>query len=154
MSYPHFFYDPFAEFNRLLDDALTERNMGYPQGQGQIQRRPDNRSVAWPRIDVHENSQTNQVEATFELPGLRKEDVSIDVHNNRLTVSGESKQSTERNEAGYAVRERQYGKFSRTLQLPAGINTNDIKASMENGLLTVSFPRAAPQEGPKRITVF
>jgi len=155
MSFSQFFYDPFEEFNQLLDQALTDRNVGASPSQGQLQRRSGNgqRAVAWPRMDVHENAQSNQVEATFELPGLKKEDVSIDVHNNRLTVSGESKQSSERDEAGYAVRERRYGKFSRTLQLPAGINTNEIKASMENGVLTVTFPKAAPQEGPRKITV-
>lgn len=152
MSLPQYFYDPFAMFDSLLDQALVDRNVGVPQGQ--VQRRSENRSViAWPKLDVHENTQTGQVEATFELPGLKKDDVNIDVHNNRLTVSGESTQSTERDEAGYAVRERRFGKFSRSLQLPPGVNTDEIKASMENGVLTVTFPKAAPQEGPKRITV-
>ena len=64
------------------------------------------------------------VTATFELPGLKKEDVNIDVHNNLLTVSGESKTETERNEDGYAVRERRYGKFSRSLPLPQGIQVS------------------------------
>lgn len=58
--------------------------------------------------------------ATFELPGLKSEDVAIDVHNNRLTVSGESATSSDREEGGYVVRGRQYGRFSRALQLPFG----------------------------------
>ena len=72
-------------------------------------------------MDLHEDNEQNVVTATFELPGLKKEDVSIDVHNGRLTVSAESKQSSEHSENGYAVRERRYGKFSRTLQLPPGL---------------------------------
>jgi HSP20 family protein len=72
------------------------------------------------RIDVHENAETNTVTTTFELPGLAKENVNIDVHNNVLTVSGESKLSAERDENGYAVRERRYGKFSRSVPLPQG----------------------------------
>lgn len=71
-------------------------------------------------MDLHENTD-NTVTATFELPGLKKEDVSIDVHNGRLTVSGESKRSTEHDENGYAIRERRFGKFTRTLRLPQGI---------------------------------
>lgn len=71
-------------------------------------------------MDLHESSENNQVTATFELPGLKKEDVQIDIQNNRLTISGETKSSTERNEDGYALRERRYGKFSRTLPLPNG----------------------------------
>lgn len=70
-------------------------------------------------MDLQENRQTNTVTATFELPGLKKEDINIDIHNNRLTISGESKVSSEHDEAGYAVPERSYGSFSRTLQLPA-----------------------------------
>ena len=76
------------------------------------------------RIDVHEDAEKNVVTATFELPGLKKDDVAIDVHNNLLTVSGESKAETERNEDGYAVRERRYGKFSRSLPLPQGIQVS------------------------------
>lgn len=72
-------------------------------------------------MDLHEDSASNMVTATFELPGLQKENVSIDVHNGRLTISGESKSSTEHDEHGYAIRERKYGKFSRTLQLPQGV---------------------------------
>lgn len=57
-------------------------------------------------MDLHENEETNSVTATFELPGLKKEDVQIDIHNGRLSISGESKVSTEHEESGYAVRER------------------------------------------------
>lgn len=77
-------------------------------------------------MDVHEDPKSNTVTATFELPGLKKEDVSIDVQDNVLTVSGESKISSERDENGYAVRERRYGKFSRTLALPQGAKVGNI----------------------------
>ncbi len=72
-------------------------------------------------MDVHEDNIQNTVTATFELPGLKKENVSIDVHNNLLTISGESKISTEHEESGYAVRERRFGKFSRSVPLPDGV---------------------------------
>jgi HSP20 family protein len=75
-------------------------------------------------MDVHEDKEKNTVTATFELPGLAKENVNIDVHNNLLTVSGESKISSERDEHGYAVRERRYGKFSRSIPLPQGIKAS------------------------------
>ncbi|KAH9950998.1 small heat shock protein [Amylocystis lapponica] len=157
MSFSSFYYDPFVEFNRLLDDAFAQRALT-PSSQTDLQRRTRDRALepktdAARRMDVHENPEKNVVEATFELPGLKKEDVSIDVHNNRLTVSGESRVADDREEAGYAVRERRYGKFSRTLQLPAGINAGEIKASMDNGVLSVTFPRASPESAPKKITV-
>ena len=75
-------------------------------------------------MDVHEDNEKNIVTAMFELPGLTKENVNIDVHNNLLTVSGESKISSERDENGYAVRERRYGKFSRSIPLPQGIQVS------------------------------
>ena len=73
------------------------------------------------RLDLHEDEKSNAVTATFELPGLKKEDVNIDVQNGVLTVSGESKISNEKDENGFVVRERRYGKFARSLQLPQGI---------------------------------
>lgn len=72
-------------------------------------------------MDLLENKEKNTVTATFELPGFKKQDVSIDVHNNRLTVSAESKAVSEEEKDGYAVKERRFGKFSRTLQLPQGV---------------------------------
>lgn len=73
------------------------------------------------RMDLHENSEKNLVTASFEFPGATKEDLQIEVHNGKLTVSAETKQSTEHDENGYAVRERRFGKYSRTLQLPQGV---------------------------------
>ena len=75
-------------------------------------------------MDVHEDDKNNTVTATFELPGLKKEDVNIEVQNNVLTVSGESKVAEDRNENGYAVRERRYGKFLRSVPLPQGIKVS------------------------------
>jgi HSP20 family protein len=72
-------------------------------------------------MDLHENAEKNTVTATFEFPGLSKEDIQVDVNNGRLTVSAETKKDFEKDEHGYAVKERQYGKFLRTLQLPQGV---------------------------------
>jgi HSP20 family protein len=78
-------------------------------------------------MDLHENAESNTVTATFELPGFKKEDVQIDMQNGRLTVSAENKISSEHDESGYAVRERRYGKFSRTLQLPQGVKVKNTQ---------------------------
>ena len=72
-------------------------------------------------MDLHEDNEKNLVTATFEFPGATKDNVSIDVQNGKLIVSAEVKQSTDKDENGYAVRERRFGKFSRTLQLPQGV---------------------------------
>ncbi|KAK0494035.1 small heat shock protein [Armillaria luteobubalina] len=145
-----YYYEPFYNFDRLLD-AITR-----PTSQ-QLQTAQDSDNGATktlkPRMDLHEDAAKNTVTATFELPGLKKEDVEIDVHDGRLTVSGETKISSEHEENGYAVQERRFGKFSRTLRLPQGVNEEEIKASLDNGLLTVTFPKASPETAPKKITI-
>jgi HSP20 family protein len=87
-------------------------------------------------MDVHYKKDTNDVVASFELPGLQKEDVSIDVHNNVLTVSGQSNTSSEHNEDGYVVRERRHGKFTRALSLPQGLKVSFSDRSYSCQLLT------------------
>jgi HSP20 family protein len=72
-------------------------------------------------MDLHEDKDKNLVTAHFEFPGVSKDEVQIEVHQNRLTVSAEARESSDVDENGYAVRERRYGKFSRTLQLPEGV---------------------------------
>ncbi|KAI0690480.1 small heat shock protein [Cytidiella melzeri] len=158
MSLSRFFYEPFytlSDFDRLFDEAFnarTNENSG-----NQVQRRntagTDTQRSLRPRMDVHEDAQTNTVTATFELPGLQKEDVNIDIHNNVLSISGESKISSDRDENGYAVRERRYGMFSRSIPLPQGVKSEEVKAALENGVLTVTFPKSSPEQAPKKITI-
>ncbi|CAL1697763.1 unnamed protein product [Somion occarium] len=143
-------YEPFyslSDFDRLFDEAFTARS-DEPK---QLQRLLP--TTLRPRMDVHEDEKQNIVTGIFELPGVKKEDINLDVTNNLLTVSGESKQSTERDEAGYVVRERRAGKFSRSISVPQGVKTEDIKASFDNGVLTVTFPKRTPEQAPKRITI-
>ncbi|KAA1476762.1 HSP20-like chaperone [Dentipellis sp. KUC8613] len=158
MSLTHFFYEPFyslADFDKLFDEAFSARS-----GNGDVQRRQSRGNVSAsnggllrPRMDLHDNKETNTVTATFELPGLKKEDVHLDVHNNTLTISGETNIDSMRDESSYTVRERRFGKFSRTLPLPEGIKHEEIKAAMDNGVLTVTFPKTTPEQAPHRITI-
>ncbi|KAI0825964.1 small heat shock protein [Irpex lacteus] len=159
MSLSRFFYEPFyslSDFDRLFDEAFNARTDN-TRARGQVTEGNESngtrRLALRPRLDVHEDPSSNTVTATFELPGLKKEDVNIDVHNNVLTVSGESKVSSERDENGYVVRERRFGRFERSLPLPQGIKGEDIKAGLENGVLTVSFPKSTPEQAPKKITI-
>ncbi|KAJ8501619.1 hypothetical protein ONZ45_g12089 [Pleurotus djamor] len=146
-----YFYEPFSDFDRLFDEAFNARASGQPrQRQVAANTVPP---VLRPRMDLHEDSEKNLVTAAFEFPGLKKEDVHIDLHNGRLTVSAETSTSSEKNEDGYAVRERRFGKFARTLQLPQGIQEGDIKATMEDGVLSIAFPKSTPELAPKKITI-
>ncbi|KAI6014089.1 hypothetical protein PISMIDRAFT_195514 [Pisolithus microcarpus 441] len=153
MSLTQFYYDPFTEFDRLFENAFASRFQrpgALNEGGRNLERR---QGLLCPKLDLHENKETNTVTATFELPGLRTEDVAIDVHENRLTVSGEFNKSDSREEGGFAVRERHHGKFSRTIQLPIGVKPEDIKAKMENGVLNVTFPKLTAEQQPHRITI-
>jgi HSP20 family protein len=144
-----FYYEPFYDFDRLVDEVLSSgrtRNVQKDNRDGAVR-------CLKPRMDLHENNQRNRVTATFDFPGLSKENIQIDLHNGKLTVSAETKQSEEHDETGYAVRERRYGKYSRTLQIPQGIKEEEIKASMENGVLTIIFPKSTAELAPKRITI-
>jgi len=150
MSLYRFFYDPFDEF-----DNVFEGDTRSPA----LRRRGGEHSNAAPRpwapkMDIKEVAD-NQLMATIELPGLKKENVNIDVHNDRLTISGETETSSEtkHDNGGYTVRERSYGKFTRALPLPRGTKPEDVKANMENGVLTLTYPKNAAENTPARITI-
>ncbi|KAF8808640.1 small heat shock protein [Phlegmacium glaucopus] len=142
------FYEPFYfEFERLLNDPSLLEQQGKATRSGTI------RSFR-PRLDLHEDKEKNIVTATFELPGVSKDDVQLNFQNGKLTVSAETKKSSEQHaESGYTLREHLHGKFSRTIQLPQGVQDEQIKATMENGLLTVTFPSTLPELAPKKIVV-
>ncbi|KAG2121660.1 HSP20-like chaperone [Suillus cothurnatus] len=171
MSLVRTFYDPFTEFDKLFDDAFNARFRPSHTIEGNTTLNQC-RDRAFPRMDLHENAETKTITATFELPGIKQEDVNVEVHGNRLTISGESKRSDNHNKGGYVVQERSYGKFSRALQIPQGIKAStsimwsrsstdgdrnvqaeDVHAKMENGVLTVCFPKAGPDQQPQRIAV-
>ncbi|GJJ15330.1 hypothetical protein Clacol_009606 [Clathrus columnatus] len=123
MSIISYFDDPFftvSDFNRLFDIAFDARTQNNNRNNTQVDRRD---SLLRPRMDLHESKDKNELTATFELPGMKKEDVSIDLdlQHNCLTVSGQSSLSEDLDKEGYSVRERRYGKFSRTIPIPFGL---------------------------------
>ncbi|KAJ3718028.1 HSP20-like chaperone [Lentinula guzmanii] len=152
-----YFYEPSYSWDRLFDEAFRSRSSRHGQShQSRSQAltdQPEMSRFLKPKMDLHEDQEKNLVTATFEFPGVNKEDVQLNMHNGRLTVAAETKVSQDREQDGYAVRERSFGKFSRTLQLPQGVKEEDIKASMEHGVLTVTFPKASAEQTPKTITI-
>ena len=104
-----------------------------------------------PAVDIKENE--NEIRLELELPGLKPEQVEIIAENGVLTVRGEKQSERKEGEDNrYQVVERSYGTFVRTFQLPPGVDEDQIKAEFENGVLSLSIPKAAlPQ--PKRIRI-
>jgi HSP20 family protein len=100
------------------------------------------------------NAWTNEdgVVITAELPGVNSEDIDISVVDDTLTLSGERPSEELADGDKYHRRERGYGKFNRTLQLPFKVEAGEVEAVFEKGVLQVSLPRAEADK-PKKITV-
>jgi HSP20 family protein len=94
-----------------------------------------------PQIEVLEREGSLIVRA--DLPGLRKDDIKVEISDDRLTLKGERRQEDMEEREGYYRSERSYGGFYRSIPLPAGVNANDAKASFRDGVLEVTIP--APQ---------
>ena len=104
----------------------------------------------FPVVDIKENKDEFTVSA--ELPGMKKEDVHITFSDGKLVIEGERKKEQEEKEANYHRVERSYGKFSRTFQLPSGIQANKIAADFKDGILKVKLPKSEEVK-PKEIEV-
>jgi HSP20 family protein len=109
-------------------------------------------SVWSPRIDVEQRGDALQVCA--DLPGVRKEDVNIDLTEEGLTISGERRAERQvgGEEQGYRAIERSYGRFCRTIPLPKGVKTEDLKAQMRDGVLQITIPLDESAR-PRRIQI-
>ena len=136
--------DPFAalqnEVTRLFDDF----SRGWPA------MTTATAPELVPSMDVTETDK--EFEISVELPGLEDKDVQVNVADNVLTVKGEKKAEKEEKEEknkNYHRYERSYGSFSRSLQLPDGVNADAIKANLANGVLRVTVPKPAPAQVKK-----
>ncbi len=92
-----------------------------------------------PFIDVIETDK--EVIATAEMPGLEKQDIKINVTEDRLEVSAETKKEEKREEKGYVYRERRSGSYYRAISLPSPVDPDESKASYKNGVLEVKMPK-------------
>jgi HSP20 family protein len=107
-------------------------------------------SEVMPRMNIGETD--GEIEFTAELPGLEVKDVEVTLADDVLTIRGEKKAEKEEEEKDYRLVERSYGSFTRSFQVPAGVDPSLIKATIEKGVLTVKFPKPAVAEA-KRIDV-
>lgn len=103
-----------------------------------------------PAVDLYQTDDEVVVKAS--LPGLKAEDVQITVTGEMLTLKGEFKQKDEVKERAYHLREQRYGAFERTFALPTEVVSDKAKAEFENGILTITLPKAEEVK-PKMITV-
>ena len=101
-------------------------------------------------LDVTEND--NAYAITANLPGMNPDDIEVTFHDGVLTISGETKREEEREGDRALVRERSYGKFTRSLRLPQPVDADAIDSSYDNGVLTLTLPKSAEAQ-PRRISV-
>jgi len=140
--------DPFAalrqmtsELDRMFDD--------WPMPWRSFRQLGTQESVAWaPKIDVFERD--NRLVTRVDLPGMKKEDVSVEVTDGSLVLRGERKRESEEKKDHLYRSECEYGQFLRTVPLPEGTSHDDVKATFANGVLEVSVPMPQKPETQTR----
>lgn len=118
--------DPFDQmFNTLLGSSGGAR--------GSLMRAPE--------TDVVETER--EIRVTVEMPGLKRENIDIDIENNVLTIRGEKREERSEGEEGkYHIAERRYGTFARSFVLPRDVDAENIQARFEDGVLNVTIPKS------------
>jgi HSP20 family protein len=124
--------------NHLFDDAFT--------------RPLSLASNGWsaPAVDMYQTD--NEVVVRAALPGINADEVQINVTGEVLTIKGETKQENETKEKAYHIREQRWGTFERSLILPTEVVADKAKADFENGILTITLPKAEEVK-PKSISI-
>jgi|SRR5579884_32939 len=127
-------WDPFGELSELRSrfDRMFEQF--------------DGRERVWtPAIDLVREDGNLVLHA--DLPGIKPEEIKIEVEDDILTVSGEHEERTDRKDRHYVRRERRYGSFSRSMALPPGVDATKIRARTHDGVVEVTIP--LPKEAKK-----
>lgn len=115
--------------DRLFDDAFT-RPLSIRDGW----------SMATPAIDMYQTA--NDIVVKASIPGMKAEDVQINITGDVLTLKGEVKQEEERKDKAWHIREQRFGSFERSVALPTAVKTDKAEAVFENGILTITLPKA------------
>ena len=141
-------WDPFREMvsvrnqmDQLVGDVLREPSGWNGNGEGGLRRLA---------LDVYEDD--NGYSVTASMPGIDPEELDISFSENRLTIQGETQAQEVDESAKWHVRERQIGRYMRSITLPAAVNADSIGAAYEDGVLTLTLPKAEEVK-PRRIAV-
>ncbi|MFD2541901.1 Hsp20/alpha crystallin family protein [Lacinutrix gracilariae] len=112
-----------------------------------------NTGITLPKVNIKETADAFMVE--MAVPGLKKSDFKIDLENQELSISTEVKEEKEQREENYTRREFGYSSFKRTFTLPESVNEDQIKASYNDGILSVLLPKKeeAKQKPPRSIKI-
>jgi len=127
--------------DRLFDDAFTRPFFRMREG-----------GSTWssPAIDMYQTD--NEVILKAALPGIKPNEVQINVDNDVLTIRGETKNEEQQKDQSWHIRERSWGAFERSVRLPISVVADRAKADFENGILTITLPKSEKAK-PKTITI-
>jgi len=147
---------PVSQFDRLLNNALNDLGMlreNFWSGLGDMA--PEDKGFG-ALVDMSDKE--NEIEIAVEVPGVKKEDIKVEIRDGHLLIRGkkEDKKTSGVKENGKKmVQEISYGEFSRVVPLPEGVDSAQIKARLENGVLhlTIPKPEVKPEEKPQQIEV-
>ena len=132
------------EFDRMFEDFGLSRAWPTSLGTGP-QRRG---GTLWaPAIDVVQKD--DQLVIKADVPGMKKEDLSIEITDNAITIQGERKHEKEEEREGYYRSERAYGSFCRVIPLPEGAISDQAKATFKDGVLEITMPAPPASKGRK-----
>jgi len=141
--------DPFVSLqrgmNRLMEDVF--RNAGMPTAGAEGHEV----GLLMPQINVSETE--SEVRITAELPGVAEKDVDVTLDDDVLTIRGEKRMEQKEDKENYHFVERSFGRFMRSIRLPQSVNRDQVKANVENGVLTIVLPKNAAQEKTRHIPV-
>lgn len=155
------YWDPFDEIRRMQDeidrafDGFFGRRYGRP-GQPLLttgDKKDGERQLATrePLLDIVDEKEHLKVQV--ELPGVKKDDIEVEVRDNALTIKAEVKEEQKREDKGYFYQERRYQAFNRSLRLPAEVDPDKTDATYTNGILEVVLKKKKPAEAPKEVKV-
>lgn len=127
--------------DRLFNDAFTRPLSMMREG-----------GSTWSSLAIDMYQTDNDVVVKAALPGIKPDEVQISVHDEILTIRGETKHEDEQKEQSWHIRERGWGAFERSVMLPAAVVADRAKADFENGILTITLPKSEKAK-PKTITI-
>jgi HSP20 family molecular chaperone IbpA len=137
--------EPFSVMRRVMED-MDRVFGGFGSSSRDAGRRGDQEQTLWsPRVDVSQRG--DELIVTADLPGVKKEDLSVEIEDDRLILQGERRSDRESREGGSFRSECEYGSFYRVVPLPEAADASSARATMDQGVLTVTLKAPQPQRG-------
>ena len=143
-------WSPKNEVARMMDEFFESPFLPKLKETFPFFRKFEEHGLMYPSVDMFEKN--NEIVVKADIPGVDKDDISISIANNVLTIKGETKKEEEVKENDYYYSERSRGEFVRRLQIPEGVQENKVTADFKEGILEIHMPKSAKSK-PKEIKI-